>query len=218
VTYSKEEKQVVEPTIYHVDDDVLIRRTVEFLARSVQVAYRGYGTAQSFLESDPPDGPGCVLTDLRMPGLSGMELLRRCVDRAIGMPVIIFTAHAEVPLAVHALKSGAFDFLQKPAGEQAMLETIQAALLFDARRLIEKKRHEVTAARVLTLTPGEREVLDLLVQGRANKVIASELGISYKTVEARRTKLMEKMEAETIADLIAAVLSYRLWAENQRRR
>ena len=209
---------MVEPTIYHVDDDMLIRRTVEFLARSVQVAYKGFASAQAFLESDPSDGPGCILTDLRMPGLSGMELLRRCIDRSIGMPVIIFTAHAEVPLAVRALKSGAFDFLEKPAGEQVMLETLQAALLFDARRLIEKKRHEATAARLLLLTPGEREVLDRIVEGQAYKAIASELGISYKTVEARRTKLMEKMETETVAEVIAAVLSYRLWAENQRRR
>ncbi|MFQ3593140.1 MAG: response regulator [Gemmataceae bacterium] len=213
-----EANKVVEPTIYHVDDDLLIRRTIEFLARSVQVAYKGFANAQAFLESDPPDGPGCILTDLRMPGLSGMELLRRCIDRAIGMPVIIFTAYAEVPLAVHALKSGAFDFLQKPAGDQVMLETLQAALLFDARRLIEKKRHQATASRLLTLTPGEREVLELLVAGQANKVIARELGISYKTVEARRTKLMEKMQTETIAELIAVVLSYRLWSENQRRR
>jgi len=213
-----EGRLVIEPTIYHVDDDLLIRRTVEFLARSVQVAYKGFANAQTFLESNPPDGPGCILTDLRMPGLSGMELLRRCIDRAIGMPVIIFTAYAEVPLAVHALKSGAFDFLQKPAGDQVMLETLQAALLFDARRLLEKKRHEATAARLLTLTPGEREVLELLVTGQANKVIARELGISYKTVEARRTKLMEKMQTETLAELIAQVLSYRLWAEHQRRR
>jgi FixJ family two-component response regulator len=134
------------------------------------------------------------------------------------MPVIIFTAHAEVPLAVAALKAGAFDFLEKPAGEQVMLETLQAALLHDARRQIEKARHHGTAAKLLTLTPGERDVLDQLVLGRTYKAIASELGVSYKTVEARRAKLMEKMQAETLAELLAAVLSYRLWSENQRRR
>ncbi|MGL4554171.1 MAG: response regulator transcription factor, partial [Gemmataceae bacterium] len=186
--------------------------------QSVGVAHRGFASAQAFFESQPPDGPGCVLTDLRMPGWSGVELLRRCREVGVGMPVVIFTGHADVPATVSAMKAGAFDFLEKPGSEQLVLEAIQAALLADARRQEEKRRHEGTATRLMTLTPGQRDVLEGMMLGTPYKAIAARLGVSYKTVEARRAKVLEKMGCETLAELLVQVIGYRAWTDAGRPR
>lgn len=204
------------PIIYQVDDDALIRRTVALLAATIQIPHVGFPSVQAFFESHPPDGPGCILTDLRMPGLSGTELLRRCPEQGLGMPIIVFTAHADVPVVVRTMKLGAFDFLEKPGSEQLMIEAIQSAIHFDAQRLVEKRKHERTASRLLTLNPGQREVLEGMVRGAPYKVLAAELDVSYKTVEARRGKVLEKMGCETVAELLAQVISYREWLLSSR--
>lgn len=199
-----------EPTVYHVDDDNLFRRALELLVESVQVGYAGYSSAQAFLESPRSDNPSCLVTDVRMPGLSGMELLRHCSARGIHMPIIVCTGHAEVTLAVASMKAGAFDFFEKPVRNQALLESIQSALLLDGQCRQERARHQKTADRLLTLTPGEEAVLNRILLGMGYKEIAKELQVSSKTVEARRARLLEKMACETVAELLAVVLSYRL--------
>lgn len=197
-------------TVYHVDDDPLVRRSVELLVRSVHLDYLGFSSVNDFLAAGPPQGPACLITDLRMPGLNGMELVRHASSRTIQMPILVFTAHADVAVAVAAMKAGVVDFIQKPASDQLLLDAIQSALSLDLRRHSQRALHRQTADRLNTLSSGERQVLDLIVEGKSNKAIATTLGISYKTVEARRARLMEKMGHETLAGLLADVLRWQL--------
>lgn len=197
-----------DATVYHVEDEPLIRRTMEMLARSVRLGYAGFGSVAEFLAGGR-DGPGCLVTDLRMPGLGGMELIRHVQARGMGLPILVFTAFAEVEVAVAAMKAGVADFIQKPASDQVLLEAIQSAVALDARRRSARQRRERTAAKIDGLNPGERQVLEAVVRGRSNKEIASALTVSQKTVEARRSRLMEKMGHETLAGLLVEVIEWR---------
>lgn len=203
----------MEPTVFHVDDDPLVRRSVELLLRSVGTPLRSFGSVREFLEQWAGDVHGCLVSDMRMPGLSGMDLLRHLKARKIRLPVIFLTAHAEVRLAVAALKAGVFDFLEKPCGDQTLLNAVQRAIAEDARRRTIRAATEATAARLALLNPGENEVLELVLDGQTNKTIAAQLGISVKTVEARRTKIMEKLECDSMARMIARIVGYRYWSE-----
>jgi len=189
------------PTVYVVDDDPAMRSSLRWLIESVGLTVRTCASAQDFLRTYEGD-PGCLVLDMRMPGMSGLDLQAELAARKIHIPILIITGYAEVPLAVRAMKAGAFDFIEKPFSDQTLLDRIRAAVTQDenARRR-RAARHEVEA-RLRLLTARERDVLDRVVTGKSNKVIASELRLSTKTVEVHRAHVMEKLKADSLADLI----------------
>ncbi|MFI5397089.1 MAG: response regulator transcription factor [Candidatus Binatia bacterium] len=189
-------------TVFVVDDDPAMRESLRWLIESVGLNVETFPTAQEFLESYDPSTPGCLVLDIRMPGMSGLDLQSELAARKIPVPILIITGHAEVPVAVRALKAGALDFIQKPFSDQLLLDRIRRAIEADVlSRRAWSERAEV-AARVGQLTPREREVMDLVIAGKANKVIASELGLSPKTVEVHRAHVMKKMQVDSLADLV----------------
>jgi len=190
--------------VYIVDDDAAILDSLKILVESEGYRAVAFASALEFLASDAPAAlDGCLIADVRMPGMSGLELQEELNARGAKLPVIIMTGHGDVPLAVSAMKAGAVDFLEKPFDEEALLDSI--------RRAIEKPAVDEavrqTLERMAALTPRENEVLDLLVLGRANKVIAYELSISPRTVEIHRARVMDKMGARSLAELVRMVLS-----------
>jgi FixJ family two-component response regulator len=196
-----------ESIVLVVDDDPALRDSLSWLLKSVRLPSRTFASAQEFLQSYDPDQPGCILLDVRMPGMSGLELLDRLVADSASPPVILLTAHADVPMAVRALKTGAADFLTKPFNSQELLDLIQAALEKDRARRTARKHIAGMAERFATLTSREREVMTLVVEGCSNKEIAAQLGVSAKTVEAHRNKVMEKTSAESVADLVRMAIA-----------
>jgi FixJ family two-component response regulator len=189
-------------TVFVVDDDPAIRESLRWLIESVGLNVRVFSTAQEFLEGYDPSTPGCLVLDIRMPGMSGLDLQNELATREIQVPIIIITGHAEVPVAVRALKAGAMDFIEKPFSDQLLLDRILRAIEVDAQsRRVRSEQAEV-AARLGQLTPRERQVMDLVIAGKANKVIASELGLSPKTVEVHRAHVMKKMQVASLADLV----------------
>jgi len=188
--------------VHIVDDDVGVRDSLQWLLGSVGLAARAYSNAQDFLDAYDGNTPGCLVLDVRMPGLSGLELQETLRRRGIRIPIIIVTAHADVPIAIRALKAGAVDFIEKPYSDQILLDRVRDAIDRDReQRRIASKRAAI-AAQVAQLTPREREVMQLVVAGKANKVIASELGLSQKTVEVHRARVMRKMHADSVAQLV----------------
>jgi RNA polymerase sigma factor (sigma-70 family) len=188
--------------VHIVDDDPAMRDSLRWLIESVGLAGRTYTTAEEFLAKYDDGGPGCLVLDVRMPGLSGLELQEKLRRQGIGIPIIIITAHADVPIASRALKAGALDFIEKPFSDQILLDRVREAIERDRdQRRIAAKRAAI-AAQVAQLTPREREVMGLVVAGKANKVIASELGLSQKTVEVHRARVMRKMHADSVAQLV----------------
>jgi FixJ family two-component response regulator len=193
---------VSEPTVFIVDDDDAVRRFLSGLIASVELRVEAFASARDFLEAYEPGQPGCLVLDVRMPGMSGLELQRELADQAIDLPVIILTGHGNVQLAVHAMQAGAIDFVEKPFDNELLLDRIQRAVAENARAGSERiKRIEVTK-RIQLLTPREREVLDLVVAGQTNKGVARHLDISEKTVEIHRANVMRKMQAKSLADLV----------------
>jgi len=189
-------------TVFVVDDDPAIRESLGWLIESVGLKVKMFATAQEFLEGYDPTLPGCLVLDIRMPGMSGLDLQNELAARKVNIPILVITGHAEVPVAVRAMKAGAFDFIEKPFSDQLLLDRIRRAIEKDAGfRRARSQRAEV-AARLAQLTPREREVMDLVVAGKANKVIASELGLSPKTVEVHRAHVMKKMQVGSLADLV----------------
>ena len=191
-----------EPTVFIVDDDEEVRQSLRWLVESVRLATETYATAQEFYQSYQPHRPGCLLLDVRMPGMSGLELQERLVAKQIRLPIIIITGHADVRMAVRAIKAGAVDFIEKPFSDQALLDRIQAAIAQDLKLRAVDSRRAVIADRLKSLTAREREVLDLVIGGQANREIADTLDVSCKTVEAHRARIMKKMEADNLADLM----------------
>ncbi len=197
------------PVVFVVDDDEAVRASVAMLLESVALPVETFASAGDFLDAWPGDRPGCLVLDLRMPGLSGLELQERLVERGSRLPIIFLTGHGDVPDAVAAMRAGAVDFLRKPFRDQDLLDRIQQALEMDrARRSAAGERTEL-AARLERLTPREREVLDRVVAGQPNKQIAAELGVSDRTVEIHRARAMAKMEAASLAELVRLVLRAR---------
>lgn len=190
------------PTVYVVDDDPAMRSSLRWLIESVGLTVRTCSSAQEFLRTYEPTDPGCLVLDVRMPGMSGLDLQGELAARKIKIPILIITGYAEVPLAVRAMKAGAFDFIEKPFSDQTLLDRIRAAVAYDevARRR-QAARAEVDA-RLRLLTARERDVLTRVVTGKSNKVIAAELQLSTKTVEVHRAHVMEKLKADSLADLI----------------
>jgi two-component system, LuxR family, response regulator FixJ len=191
------------PGLVHIiDDDQAIRRSLTMLAEAAGHTVRAHADAESFLRRLDADAAGCVVTDVRMPGLSGMDLLRRLVDIAPDLPVVVITGHGDVPMAVAALKAGAADFIEKPFDSDAFLKALREALrrrvaAGETRRLVA----ELGARRAL-LTDRERAVMDLVAEGLSNAETAARLEISIRTVENHRAKVMEKMDARTLSDLV----------------
>ena len=195
-----------DPVVYVIDDDDAARESLEFLLRSANLVVKTYDSGAAFLRTLSQIAYGCIITDVRMPGLSGIELLRHLKDSDLKLPVIVITGHGDVPIAVEAMKLGAVDFFEKPFDGDKIIEAVQSALSDwqkDADR--ETERREVQD-RLATLTPREREVLRALVAGNPNKVIAYDLGISPRTVEIYRANVMTKTKARSLSELVRLVL------------
>lgn len=193
---------MTEGIVFVVDDDDPVRRALERLIRSVGLPVEAFASAQELLERDLPEGPACVVTDVRMPGLSGLDLQQELSRLGRPMPIVFMTGHGTVPMSVRAMKAGAVDFLQKPVDEQLLLDAIHHALERSGREREESGRQEGIRARIDTLTAREREVFELVVRGLLNKQIAAELGASEKTIKVHRARVMQKMRADSLADLV----------------
>jgi two-component system response regulator FixJ len=194
------------PLVMIVDDDPGVRNAMRLLLRSVKLECALYASAQEFLTAFDPTQPGCLVLDIRMPGMSGMELQQQLNMMGAVIPVIFMTGHGDIPMAVEAMQHGAFDFLQKPFRDQDLLDRIQKALARDAELRKSLGEHSRIREHLEELTPREREVLDLLTQGKQNKVIAQVLGVSPRTVEIHRARVMEKMNAQSVAELVHMML------------
>ena len=189
-------------TVFVVDDDQAARESLRWLLETVGHRVRCHASAQDFMDGYDGKMPGCMVLDVRMPGMSGLELQEHLRERGWCLPVIIVTGHGDVPMAVRAMRGGAVDFLQKPYNDQVLLDSIQRALELCAQRDLERRKLARVQAAYLMLSPREREVAELVVNGNANKVIAIDLGLSPKTVEAHRANAMEKMKARTLSELV----------------
>ncbi|MUO78700.1 response regulator [Agrobacterium vitis] len=191
-----------EPVVYVIDDDASVRAALEDLLASVGLAVCAYGSTQEFMATPLANAPGCLVLDVRMPGQSGLEFHQQMAKLGIRLPVIFITGHGDIPMSVKAMKNGAIEFLTKPFRDQDLLDAIQQGIENDrAQRRLD---HLSSGLRELwqTLTPGEREVMELVVQGRLNKQIAGDLGVSEITVKVRRAQLMRKLNAKSVADLV----------------
>jgi FixJ family two-component response regulator len=197
------------PTVFVVDDDAPVRDALKLLLRSVGHRVEAFASAQEFLDAYHDDRPGCLVLDVRMPGMSGLELQERLNERHAILPIIFITGHGDVPMAVEALQAGALDFLQKPFRDQELLDRIARALEKDAANRRELLELRAIAKRFEELTPRERDVMELVTQGKANKAIAAELNISQRTVEIHRARVMEKTQAASLAHLVRMVLRLR---------
>lgn len=194
------------PTVFIVDDDTAVRDALKFLLRSVGHPVEAFASAQDFLDAYRDDRPGCLVLDIRMPGMSGLELQEKLVERRSIVPIIFITGHGDVPMAVEAMQAGAMDFIQKPFRDQDLLDRINQALEKDASNRAALGELNVIRERLASLTPREREVMDLVVHGKANKVIAGDLDLSQRTVEIHRARVMEKMQASSLAHLVRMVI------------
>ncbi|MCP4283494.1 MAG: response regulator transcription factor [Gammaproteobacteria bacterium] len=191
-----------KPNVFVVDDDQAMRNSLKWLIESVGMMVETYSTADEFIQNYYPGRAGCLLLDVRMPGMSGLELQEHFLKHQINIPIIIITGHGDVPMAVRAMKSGAIDFIEKPFNDELLLESIRNALNMDVeQRAAQAERAEI-ATRLANLTPREHEVMEMVTAGKANKEIARTLGVSAKTVEAHRSRVMEKMQASSLAELV----------------
>lgn len=195
-----------EHPIYLVDDDAAVRDSLTVLLEVEGFRVAAFESAEAFLAAWTPALRGGLLLDVRMPGMDGLELLERLRRLGAELPVVVMTGHGDVPLAVRAMKSGALDFLEKPLGGPALLEAAQMLLSYDAEREDRRRDEGAAQERIAALTPREREVLEKLVLGQPNKVIAYELGISARTVEVHRGRVMEKMGAKSLSHLVRMAL------------
>lgn len=192
--------------VYVVDDDEGVRASLRSLLKSVGIAAVAFPSAQEFLASYHASQAGCLLLDIRMPGMNGLELQIELNLRSAMIPVIFLTGHGDVPMAVEAMQHGAFDFLEKPYREQALLDSVQRALAKDRLNREALEKHDRSRAGLNSLTAREREVLDLMTQGKSSRAIAVELNLSQRTVEAHRAHVMDKMAAGSIAQLVRMVI------------
>ncbi|MDH3687904.1 MAG: response regulator transcription factor [Gammaproteobacteria bacterium] len=188
--------------VFIVDDDKAVRDSLRLLMKSVGLDTKTFASGREFLEEYQPETCGCLVLDIRMPGMSGLELQEQLVAKGIDLPIIFITGHGDVPMAVQAMKRGATDFIQKPFRDQELLDRVNDALKYsrsDRQHSVEKNE---TMRRVDTLTPRELEIMNMIVDGKASKVIAIDLGVSQRTVETHRARVMEKMDARSLAHLI----------------
>jgi RNA polymerase sigma factor (sigma-70 family) len=193
---------ITEPTVFVVDDDEAVRSAMRMLIKSSGLAVQTFASATEFLDTYEPTTPGCLVLDLRMPGLSGLELQEELNKRRITLPLIVVTGHGNVPMAVRAVKRGAVDFLEKPFDDQVLLQRIEQAIELDGRRRKHHAEQRAVVERIARLSPREREVMELLVEGLGNKEIALELGLSRKTVDIHRSHVMMKLGVDSLAELV----------------
>jgi FixJ family two-component response regulator len=198
-------KVQAEPLIYVVDDDSAVRDALGLLLRSVDLQCTLFESALAFLDAYDPDRHSCLVADIRMPGLSGLELQERLNEQRADVPIIFITGHGDVPMAVNAMKSGAADFIQKPFRDQDLLDRIHKALEQDKERRATRAQQKIIRERLALLTPREAEVMQRVVKGQANKVIAMDLGVSQRTVELHRARVMHKLKMRSLAELVNAV-------------
>jgi len=191
-----------KPTLFIVDDDEAMLDALKTMAATVGIPAQVYPSAQQFLDDCHPDQPGCLVVDVRMPDMSGLELQATLAERDIQLPVIVISGHADVRVAVRAVKAGALDFLEKPFKQQDLLDLINEAFRIDSEKCLARIDYREDQARYELLTPRERQVMALMVRGRAGKEIAAELGISYKTVEKFRARVMSKTRRESLPELV----------------
>ena len=203
-----------QATVFVVDDDPAMRESLCWLIESIGLNARAFESAAAFLNAFDPAAPGCLVVDVRMPGMSGLELHTRLAEQAASLPVLIITGHGDVPMAVRAMKNGAFDFLEKPFNDQALLERIGQAIEHDKKQRQAQQRDAQYQARVQSLSPRERQVLDMVVQARLNKQIAATLELSEKTVETHRANVMRKMGAVTVVELVRMVMEHQMNLHN----
>ncbi len=190
------------PTVFIIDDDQAVRDAVGLLLRTAGLDVETFPRAAAFLESTAVRRPGCLVLDVRMPGMSGLELQRQLQQQGCRTPIIFMTGHGDVPMAIRAMKAGAFDFIEKPFQGEALLTRVREALQLDALERRRQVRRAEAMERMALLSPREREVLERVTAGQYNKVIAAELGISLSTVEIHRKRVMEKLQAGSLSDLI----------------
>jgi two-component system response regulator FixJ len=189
-------------TVFVIDDDEPVRDAIGLLLDSVDMPYESYGSARDFLDAYEPRSTGCIVLDIRMPGMSGLELQEHLFDAQDPIPIVFITGHGDIPMAVEAMKKGAADFIRKPFRDQELLDSIREALARDADLKSRQSSLDEALDRLRSLTPREREVFDRVADGQANKVVAIDLGISERTVEIHRSQVMQKMEARSLADLV----------------
>jgi two-component system, LuxR family, response regulator FixJ len=194
------------PAVFIVDDDEAVRSSLRLLIKSVGLIPTALGSAREFLEKYDPAQPGCLVLDVRMPEMSGLELQEQLNRQGAVIPVIFITGHGDVPMAVEAMQAGAFDFLQKPFRDQDLIDRIQKALEKDRANRAVLNERSLIRERLESLTPREREVLEMVSSGKPNKIMAAELGVSQRTVEIHRARVMEKMGAASLAQLVRMVM------------
>lgn len=198
-----------EPTVFVVDDDQAVRSALQFTLRSAGLNVELFANSQEFLEKYDPSRPGCLILDVRMPWMSGLDLQERLGAHNIILPVIFLTGHGDVPMAVRALKRGAFEFLEKPFDNAVLLERVRQALAADAEARRREDLYRQIDRRLARLKPRERAVLDGMVAGHTNKVMAAQLKVSVSTVETHRKHIMETLEVHTLSELMRMILYYR---------
>jgi len=196
-----------EPMVYVIDDDDAVRHSLEFLLKTAGIEARGFESAKAFLEILPQIKSGCIITDVRMPEITGIDLLRRVKESGVDIPVIVITGHGDISLAVEAMKIGAVDFLEKPFDEALLVASVRSALNKDASTARQKAEIADIHDRLAALSNRERQVLEGLVAGKANKIIAFDLGISPRTVEIYRANVMTKLEANSLSDLVRMAMT-----------
>ena len=191
-----------ECIVFVVDDDPLVRESVADLLNSAGFAVQTFGSATEFVQGQRPDVPACLILDIELPGLSGLDLQAELAKSGIAMPIVFLTGHGDIPMSVRAMKAGAAEFLTKPFGKQELLDAIKEALLRDGEVRKQRSENLELQKRLATLTPRERQVLALVVAGRLNKQIAGELGTTDLTIKVHRGRVMRKMGADSLADLV----------------
>ena len=192
----------VDATVFVVDDDTSVRTALKRLIKSLGFKVETFDSAQAFLKHGPHDGPACLVLDIRMPEMSGIELQEQLTDTGLGIPIIFITGHGNIPMSVKAMKAGAVDFIEKPFEDQKLIDAINIAIKKNKKFRTEQAEIKDLQQRVDSLTPREHEVFILVVSGMLNKQIAFDLGMSEKTVKVHRARVMQKMKAESLADLV----------------
>jgi FixJ family two-component response regulator len=190
------------PVVFVVDDDPSIRKALGRLLRSAGLRAEAFASAQEFLAYEPPNAPGCLVLDVQMPGLNGLELQRTLEEENVRLPIVFITGHGDIPMSVRAMKAGATDFLPKPFDDQNLLDAVRQAVAKDAQARRQRADFSVLQERVESLSPREREVLGLVVSGMLNKQIGHMLGVTEKTIKVHRGQVMRKMQAGSLAELV----------------
>lgn len=191
-----------KPIVHIIDDDASVRKSLRWLVESIGLKVCCYDSAHSFEKDYQTSAPGCLVLDVRMPGISGLDLQEKISGGSLPLPIIIVTGHADVPMAIRAMKNGAFDFIEKPYNDQHLLDRVQEAIRQSTTSHSAGIRQQDTQQRINSLTPREKEVMDYVTEGYSNKQIAAQLNLSIKTIETHRAKVMSKMKADSLTALI----------------